>query len=186
MTEHCPPGVVVAAWGAGCVPHFYAKGFTKGVVESWCISLLLKCLMKNFLLPPLFVLFTIVLLVGCLTTDFGGSGSSEVSEPVEIYKGMKAEDLLAALGEPFEVREATPPTDGTEIWVYRKVSENVALAVSGMVETPGPEVGGVRMTITDAVYTPSSTRSVEETLFLMADGVMVAWKIQRESSERLN
>ncbi|MDQ8199629.1 hypothetical protein QEH56_15810 [Pelagicoccus enzymogenes] len=127
---------------------------------------------------------TSILLVGCETT--GAAGGRALAEPVELRKGMAAVDLLAALGEPDEIRPATPPVEGTEIWVYRKVNENVSLVVSGTVETPGMEVGGVQMTITDNVYTPATERSVEETLFLIVDGVMTAWKVRRENMERLN
>ncbi|MDQ8181448.1 hypothetical protein [Pelagicoccus sp. SDUM812005] len=125
-------------------------------------------------------------LSACSTTGSSSGLGSEVAEPVEIYKGMEAADLWAALGKPYEVRPTTPPVEGSEIWVYRKVSENVSLVVTGTVETPGMEVGGVQMTITDNVYTPATTRRVEETLFLMVDGVMTAWKVAREGSERLN
>lgn len=123
---------------------------------------------------------------GCSTTDTAAGDGRELKAPVEITKGMAAEDLIAVLGEPYEIREATPPTEGTEIWVYRKVAENVSLVVSGTVETPGMDIGGVQMTITDNVYTPATTRAVEETLFLMVEGVMIAWKVERDHMERLD
>ncbi|MBC2607043.1 hypothetical protein [Pelagicoccus albus] len=125
-------------------------------------------------------------MAACDTTGASGAAGKSVEEPVVITKGMEASDLLSVLGEPFEIRPASPEVEGTEIWVYRKVDENVQMVVSGTVETPGMDIGGVPMTITDAVYTPATTRTVEETLFLIVDGVLVAWKVQRDVLERLD
>lgn len=124
-------------------------------------------------------------LSACETTE-SGKEIDPKSAPVEIQKGMTAEDLVAAIGEPDEVREATPPVEGTEIWVYQKVDESVSLVLSGTTQTPGMDIGGVQMTITDNVYTPSTSRYVEETQFLMVDGIMIAWKVRKNENTRLN
>lgn len=143
---------------------------------------------RNFKLAMLAVIAGWLFFLTACTTTEGGSGKSVKAreEPVEIHKGMLAEDLIAQLGEPDEIRETTPPAEGTEIWVYRKVDENVALVLSGTTETPGMDIGGVPMTITDNVYTPATSRYVEETLFLMVDGVMTAWKVRRSEQSHLN
>lgn len=124
---------------------------------------------------------------GCTTTGVGSGNVNTALEPVHIEKGMSAEDLLAAIGEPNEIRAATPAVEGTEIWVYRKVNENVALVLSGTVETPGfNPITGLPSPTIDNVYTPETSRYKEETLFLMVNGVMTAWKVQREESVHLN
>lgn len=122
----------------------------------------------------------------CSTTGVAPGQGKKVNEPIQISKGMEAVDLIAALGEPDEVLEATPAVEGTEIWVYRKVSENVSLVVSGIVETPALDLGGIPMTVKDAVYSPSRTRQVQETQFLMVNGIMTAWKVHREGSEKVD
>ncbi len=132
------------------------------------------------------LIFLLLSVTACSTTESSKGEGSEVIAAVEIYKGMEAADLLAALGDPYEIRSPKTPVEGTEIWVYRKVSEYVSLVVSGAVERPGMNIGGIPLTIKDDIYTPATTRRVEETQFLMVHGIVTAWKVDREGSDRLN
>lgn len=139
----------------------------------------------HFLLAAIASVFAGFLFGGCSTTE-SAAGKEVAEAPVAIEKGMSGADLVAALGEPDFVRPAEPPVDGTEIWVYRKRNVDSTLILSGTKETPyiDPITGQARPII-DNVYSNATTSRVEDTLFLMVDGVMTAWKVERSENVKL-
>ena len=125
----------------------------------------------------------LALLGGCESTSTGVGKKLSQPEQVAITKGMDAEELLAALGEPISVEQVDAERPGIEIWTYAKENSQVQLVTTGMRETPYIDpISGVETTIKDPILSPMRTSVEEKTKFLVADGKVVSWKVERDES----
>ena len=135
----------------------------------------------RFALPGLALLAA--LLAACSSTPSAATARSDrapaAGEPEawrSLAKDMTADQVRAALGQPFAVRPMQSP--GAEIWVYRRMTaRDVGMVPLKMEDIPyvDPFTGQQRM-IQEPVYY-QEVRTVEEELnLLLYQGKLVSWK----------
>lgn len=128
-----------------------------------------------------------LVLSGCASTSTAVGKPIAAPTKIVIAKGMPVSELIAAIGEPKEITPTNPPQEGFEVWVYEKSATTVTAVTTGMKETPyfNP-ITGIYSPILEPVIGRSQTTQEETTRFLVAEGKVLAWKVDREQSRTID
>lgn len=107
----------------------------------------------------------------------------------KLARGLSADDVRAAWGEPAEIRPFTVPggTLPSEIWIYRRfVTDRERQVIIGTHEVPAtnPRTGQAT-TIDEPDYAPEVTTVTEIVELLFVDRRLTEWKSRREAQTRI-
>ena len=124
-------------------------------------------------------------LAGCETTSNANKALNATDIPIVITKGMSADELKAALGDPDDI-SPFKDNEGAEVWTYRKIDKTVDMVVTGTKDVPyvDPFTGEQKM-LQESVLNPETRTTETETKFLVVFGKVAAWNTNQKSSRHI-
>lgn len=121
-------------------------------------------------------------LSGCDTT-------SSVSQPppVTITKGMPVTSLVELLGEPDSKEPYKEDLDNVELWVYTREDVNTDMISTDLEEQLYIDpISGAERTVYNNVMSPETRTTETRTLFLIVEGKVQAWKVEKSEQAIVN
>lgn len=115
-----------------------------------------------------------LILAGC--ANMPSTPAAEQDPWQALAKGMTADQVRAAFGQPINVRPMQTP--GAEIWVYRRMTaREVGLVALKTEDIPfNDPFSGQQRTIQEPVYSQEERTVEEELQLLLYEGKLMSWK----------
>ncbi len=104
-----------------------------------------------------------------------------------IEVGMPVEALVELIGEPDSVRPyGNEEVEGVELWIYEQKDSDTEMVSTDMEERLYIDpITGEERTVFENIMSPEVTVRSTTTIFLIAEGAVRAWKVEREEDSFL-
>lgn len=127
-------------------------------------------------------LVAMAIISACTTTENGSAAEA----PFVVVKGMETDVLVDGLGDPDEVIPYSEELENFELWIYKKEITTSKMVSTEMKEIPFVDpVTGHEGTELQNVISPEITVTKKRTIFLVAEGKVVAWKVEQKDNSSI-